>query len=253
MVFAPHPPFDVVFFDLGYTLINFEGSFSQALSDSYHALAISLVRSGISLDPDAFSLKFENAISEYYRTREIDLIERPVEGYINQVLADLGYASQPDDIIQKALNEMYYVTESYWNLESDALPTLEELKARGFRLGLITNAANAPDSNRLIDKFDLRKYFEVVLISAEEKIRKPDVRIFRRAINLMQVLPDQAIMVGDTLKADIHGAQKAGIQGIWINRRADRPENEHAIKTIKPDAIISQLSELLQAIYSLNQ
>jgi len=234
----------VVFFDLGYTLINFEGNFYKVLTDSYLALAESLVRSGVQIEPQDFSRKFEQTISEYYRTREIDLIERPVESYLNQTLTDFGFSGLPDEIIQKALSDMYRLSESYWHLEPDALDTLETLKSYGYRLGLITNAANAPDSNRLIDKFNLRGFFETVLISAEEKIRKPDTRISSRALQRMEISPNQAVMVGDTLTADILGAQNTGIRGIWIKRRAARFENQNLLPTIQPDAVIDSLAEL---------
>lgn len=241
----------VVFFDLGYTLINFEGDFHKVLSDSYLALAESLVHSGISVDPQAFSTKFEQTISEYYRTREIDLIERPVESYLIQTLCDFGYSTVPDETIQKVLTDMYQLSESYWHLEPDALDTLKTLKSNAYRLGLITNAANAPDSNRLIDKFQLRGFFDAVLISAEEKIRKPDTRIYSRAMQKMEISPSQAVMVGDTLTADILGAQNSGMYGVWIKRRAERHENQNFLTTIQPDAVIDNLAELPTVLKNL--
>ncbi len=251
MTLNARPDVSVVFFDLGYTLINFEGDFHQVLSDSYLALAESLVRSGIQIDPMVFSSKFEQTISEYYRTREIDLIERPVESYLNQTLCDFGYSTLPDEIIQKALTDMYQFSESFWHLEPDAITTLKTLKGSGYQLGLITNAANAPDSNRLIDKFQLRDFFEVILISAEEKIRKPDTRIYSRALQRLKIFPDQAVMVGDTLTADILGAQNSGMHAIWIKRRADRPENHNLLTTIQPDAVIDTLTELPAVLQTL--
>lgn len=241
----------VVFFDLGYTLINFEGDFHQVLSDAYLALAESLVRSGVPIVPQDFSIRFEQTISEYYRTREIDLIERPVESYLNQTLCDFGYSTLPDEIIQKALSDMYQLSESCWYLEPDALETLKTLKSNGYRLGLITNAANAPDSNRLIDKFQLRGFFDAILISAEEKIRKPDTRIYSRAMQKLEISPNQAAMVGDTLTADILGAQNSGMYGVWLKRRADRPENLNLLSTIEPDAVIDSLIELPVVLLSL--
>lgn len=242
---------NVVFFDLGYTLINFEGDFYQILSNSYLALSNSLVQSGIHIDPQDFSLKFSQTLSEYYRTREIDLIERPVESYLNQTLGYFGFTSLPDEIIQKALTDMYQLSESFWHLEPDALDMLNTLKSNGYRLGLITNAANAPDANRLIDKHQLRGFFDAVLISAEEKIRKPDIRIYTRALQRLEISPNQAAMVGDTLTADILGAQNSGLYGIWIKRHADHPKNQSLLTTIQPDAIINSLAELPDVLQTL--
>ncbi len=251
MTLSESPKINAVFFDLGFTLINYEGDFFQGLSDSYHALTVSLIGSGFPLNAEEFTRKFDQIISEYYRTREIDLIERPVEKYLNQTLSAFGYDNIPDEIIQAALSEMYRVTEDCWQIEPDTITTLEKLKDQGYRLGLITNAANSPDSNNLIDRFGLRRFFDAILISADEKIRKPDTRIYARALKRLDVTPDEAAMVGDTLTADILGAQNTGMYGVWIKRRAKRPENQNLKVSITPDAEIETLSELPEAILSL--
>lgn len=252
MALMDAPSIKVIFFDLGFTLINFDGDFYQGINDSYVALAGSLVNLGIPIKIEDFTRKFDQIISEYYRAREIDLIERPVERYLDQTLAAFGYENVSEEIIQSALTEMYKETEAQWQIEPDAIRTLEKLKAHGYRLGLITNAANSPDSNRLIDKFDLRRFFDAILISADEKIRKPDTRIYSRALKKMNVKPDEAVMVGDTLTADILGAQNTGLYGIWIKRRAARPENQNLKTVITPDAVIETLDELPAVIQTLN-
>lgn len=248
---SARPDIRVICFDLGYTLINFEGDFYQVLSDSYLALGESLIRAGLTINAETFSRKFERTIAEYYRTREIDMIERPVEGYLNQTLSDFGYSALPDDVIQNALNDMYRLTESYWHLEADALETLETLKVMGFSLGLITNAANAANSNRLIDKFGLRHFFDAILISADEMIRKPDTRIYARALHRLNAEPKQAVMVGDTLTADIQGAQNTGLFAVWIKRRAVRFVNLSLQLNFHPDATIDDLIELPEVIKTL--
>ncbi len=116
---------------------------------------------------------------------------------------------------------------------------------------MITNAANADNANRLIDNCGLRPYFEVILISAVEKIRKPDTRIYSRAISRFDLPPSSFAMVGDTLTADILGAQNAGMRAIWINRRADRAENQSVADRIVPDAVIETLAMLPSTLSSL--
>lgn len=246
MVLSVTPIVDTVFFDLGFTLINFEGDFHRALKKSYFSLSDSLMHSGCQFDTGKFASRFSEVIAEYYRTRELDLTEQPVEGYLKQVLQEFNCSDLPDQVIADSLTAMYEETEAYWQVEEDAHSTLEFLQQQGYQLGLITNAANAADSNRLIDKCGLRRYFKVVLISAEEKIRKPDTRIYSRALTRMGTSPERAVMVGDTLTADILGAQNSGMKGVWITRRAKRPEND--LDHIKPDQVISTLSQLLTVI-----
>lgn len=233
-----------VFFDLGYTLINFDGDFNREVKESYRVLATALRKARLPISAQDFAQRFSDVMGEYNRSRDIDLIERPVEQFLRQVLIEQSVIQQPPEIIQNALEEMYRFTEKFWQLEPDALDTLEQLRAAEYRLGLITNAASADNANRLIDQCKLRPYFEIILISAVEKIRKPDVRIFQQALEKMSLDADEAVMVGDTLSADILGAKSAGLHAVWLSRRTHQPQSLFTRVTIQPDAEIKSLSEL---------
>lgn len=238
----------VILFDLGFTLINFEGDFHQAMKESYLALADSLITSGCQIDRQTFADKFYEVISQYYRNRAIDLIERPVEENLLKTLHYFSMDNLKESVLQEAVKAMYCYTEAWWKLEPDTHDTLTVLHNRGYRLGLISNASNTPDLNRLIDNHQLRQYFEIVVISAEEGIRKPDPRIFSKTLKKLGVRPENAIMVGDTLPADVLGAQNSGVKSVWITRRANRPENNDVLESIQPDYAISDLSSLVSLI-----
>jgi HAD superfamily hydrolase (TIGR01662 family) len=238
----------VILFDLGFTLINFEGDFHQAMKESYLALADSLLESGCKIDRQAFAEKFFEVISQYYRNRAVDLIERPVEENLLKTLQHFSIDHLDDAVLQKAVKAMYLYTENWWKLESDTHETLSTLRNMGYRLGIISNASNTPDLNRLIDNHNLRQYFDVVVISAEEGIRKPDPRIFTKTLKKLGAKPECAIMVGDTLPADVLGAQNSGIKSVWITRRANRPENNDVLESIQPDYAIPDLTSLVSLI-----
>lgn len=237
-------PARAVFFDLGYTLINFEGDYQALITKSYFVLARALTQAGYPVEAGAFVERFNTILSDYYQSRDEDLIERPVELFLARVLNWLGHPEPPREVIRAALAEMYQTTEAHWQLAPGAGDVLALLQHEGYRLGLISNAANADNANRLIDRFGLRGFFEVILISAVEKIRKPDQRIYTRALKNLRVPPERAVMVGDTLTADILGAQNAGMRTVWITTRADHPENTRVCDQITPDAVIHHLAEL---------
>jgi len=241
-----------VFFDLGFTLINFKGDYQRVTNDSYRSLALALTRSRYPVDTAAFSERFTAVLSEYYHSRDADLIERPVELYLARVLNSFGHPDPSDEVTRSVLAEMYRTTESHWQLEPDARAVLEQLQHEGYRMGLISNAANADNANRLIDRFVLRPFFEFILISAVEKIRKPASRIYSRALSMMELPPSSAVMVGDTLTADIFGAQHAGLRAVWITTRADHPENTRVSSRVTPDAVIHRLSELPSVLQQLH-
>jgi HAD superfamily hydrolase (TIGR01549 family) len=238
----------VILFDLGFTLINFEGDFHKAMHESYVALADSLIDSGCPLNKWEFAKRFDDVISEYYRSRAVDLIERPVEESLRKTLTDFSINHLTETTLQDAVKAMYIYTESWWKIEPDTHATLTQLKNMGYRLGLISNASNPPDLNRLIDNHKLRDYFEIIVISGDEGIRKPDPRIFINTLNKLGVKPENAIMVGDTLNADILGAQKTRMHSVWVTRRANRPENNEVLDVIHPDYTIPDLESLVNLV-----
>jgi HAD superfamily hydrolase (TIGR01662 family) len=128
---------------------------------------------------------------------------------------------------------------------------LGALRKAGYRLGMISNASDDADVQALIDKAGVRPYFEVILTSAAVGIRKPNPRIFHMALERLGTSPGKTAMVGDTLGADILGANNAGMFSIWITRRADVPDNRAHLDTIRPDAVIDTLSDLPRLLESL--
>ncbi len=240
-----------IFFDLGYTLINFKGSVPRILGRSYLALAGSLIRSGYPIHRRTFARQYQRIIQRYYQQREIDYVEQPLEVFVNRALAGFGQPPAEPHVAREALAAMFKVTEAHWHLEKDTHATLKTLREKGYRLCIISNASNTEDLNMLVDNARLRQYFEQIIISSETGIRKPDARIFEKALTAIHATPAESAMVGDTLGADILGAQKAGLRAVWITRRARRPENTRVRKKIKPDGEISRLSQLPGLLDSL--
>ena len=242
-----------VIFDLGYTLINFSGDLSEVSKLSYSVLTDQLIANGCSLDHEAFTARFRELMQLYYTQREIDMLELPVHRIVTRALEEFGQSCVDEGQIISAMHRMYEVTENHWQLEDDTIDTLRNLRDRGYSLGLITNASDAWDVNNLIDNNQLRGFFNVILISAEEGIRKPDRRIFEKAANLLKVEFAQMVMVGDTLQADILGARQCGIKTVWISRRAEDSRYELRVKPeLQADAEIKTLAELPDLISSWN-
>jgi putative hydrolase of the HAD superfamily len=240
-----------VIFDLGSTLIHFEGEWHEVLTQSNQELLDHLHAAGIVLDGQEFLNQFKARLDEYYLQRESEFIEHTTRYLLQILLGEWGYPDVPPDMLESALATWYRISEAHWKTEEDAIPTLEQLRDRGYRLGLISNAGDDANVQRLVNQADLRPFFDIILSSAKLGIRKPNPRIFEYALNHFEIPPSQAVMVGDTLGADILGAQNAGIFAIWITRRASTPANQAHQDTIQPDAVIGTLSELPEALDSL--
>jgi HAD superfamily hydrolase (TIGR01662 family) len=232
----------VILFDLGRTILYPLNPWPEILNRADSALVDTLMAAGISGGLAYTPGEFQARLNEYYDQRNIDYVELTAQYILKDFLKTKGYDNVPDKIIRKALDAMYFVTQLNWTVEDDALSSLTELSQSGYRLGLISNAADDLDVQQLIDRWNLRDHFEFIITSAKAGWRKPHPIIFEKAIEFFEVDPSQIVMVGDTLSADIAGAAKLGIYSIWITRRAQMPPDGELV--IQPQAIISSLREL---------
>jgi putative hydrolase of the HAD superfamily len=123
-------------------------------------------------------------------------------------------------------------------LYDDVLPGLLKLKER-LVLGTITNG------NADLEVVGMAHHFKVSLAAAHFGSAKPDPAIFLEACRVLNVPPSAAVYVGDDLKLDVEGAQRAGLQAVWMNRRGSAALAEAEAHGIAPDAVCATFDELL--------
>jgi HAD superfamily hydrolase (TIGR01662 family) len=164
---------------------------------------------------------------------------------LQELLQQKGLPDIPAAVVRTALDAMYSITQQNWYLETDTLPTLKTLQGLGYRLGMISNTSDDKNVQQLVDRWELRPFFETIITSAGCGIRKPDERIFQLALDHFGVPAEQIAMVGDSLEADIQGANLVGMYSIWITRRVDLPEEGEL--TIQPQAALPKL-DLIPAL-----
>lgn len=123
--------------------------------------------------------------------------------------------------------------------------TLELLKKDGYKLAICTNKPAAP-TKAILDKLDLRKYFDVVLDADALPVRKPNPEPLKEAVKRMGGTDDAAVMVGDG-ETDAHAARAAGYPVILLSYGyAHVPFEE-----IKPDVLLDRFSDLPAALRRL--
>lgn len=241
---AKHRPFKLVLFDVGNTLLYAEQSFDNIVPRANEAMYAALLEMGYARLDARFPEVYDQRTEEYYHLRAEELVEYSSAIVLRRVLTEYGYKEVSDAHIGKALRAFYSVTQANWIPEADTVPMLQVLQGQGYRLGVISNAADTEDIYQLLDKVQARPYFEQILVSAEVGIRKPHPRIFEMALEHFGMSAQETAMVGDTLAADILGANQLGIGSVWITRRADRPDNHLVQAKIQPDVSIAALSDL---------
>jgi len=232
-------PFKVILFDFGSTLIYSKDPWPPIYAEADRALVQVLQQAGIALEIKAFSSKFETFLDSYYADRGSSPIEKTTFFALRELLPQKGFQDVPATVLRAALDAMYAITQQNWYLEADAIPTLQTLQRHGYRLGMVSNTSNDENVQQLLDRWELRPFFETIITSAACGFRKPDERIFRLALDHFGIPPEQVAMVGDSLEADILGANQMGIYSVWITRRVCLPEEGEL--TIQPHAIISTL------------
>ena len=227
-----------VLFDLFDTLLLLEKD-EAYYEPSLRKLHDFLVRNRIRASFEDFKRVYFEVKDELYTEIAESLKEPHFNVRISQVLQRFGYnfdVSNPIVIGGTIVFADEFIR--YVSLDDDALDVLRKLSGR-CKLGLVTNFAIPECVWKLLDKFGLREFFDVVLVSAEINTRKPSPEIFERALKMLSVNASKAVVVGDTPGLDVEGAKNAGIRAILIERR---PTEE--IVGAEPDRVISSLKEL---------
>ncbi len=123
--------------------------------------------------------------------------------------------------------------------------TLTELKRRGYRLGVISNSFSSLDIPRCLAEFGWQEIFEVVILSAFSKSRKPSPEMFLEAARTMQVLPAHCAYIGNRISRDVVGCKRAGFALGLIVEPDGKPRADEQDQPISPDGTIHVLGELL--------
>ena len=113
----------------------------------------------------------------------------------------------------------------------ETIKVLEELKAKGLKLALISNT-DAFSIEPLLEKYGMSKYFDAIVMSYKTGILKTDKKSFEIILKELGIEKEEVIMVGDSLQSDIAGAQNAGIKGVLVDRRNMR-EYENKVSNLE--------------------
>lgn len=238
-----------VVFDVGETLLHFEGDWGRVFEESRRALISCLASVGADLADEAFSEALRRRIEAAQEVREEDYVERPAQEIIEHTLAEFGMDDLSGSELEQAVAAMFAVSERKWIPVAGVKGILDQVADHGWHLGIISNASDVDNVHRLIAKAGVRSYFDPILVSAGVGVRKPAAAIFEKLLRQWQLPPEATVMIGDTLGADILGAQRVGMQQIWVRTAEDRPDNQALIGKIQPQHSVeslSQVPELLQ-------
>jgi len=206
-------------FDLFNTLITAE---RKALGEAMSKLTRSLQLSGLALEEEAFKRAHREAALRFIKETRKRGRETHNRFWISAALQTQGFHIPPEDPrIARGVDAYFSAFLPNCNLIPGTTEMLEALKGP-YRLGLLSNFTHAPAAREIIDGVGLSPFFEVVIISGELGYCKPHPLIFRQLIEQLGVEKDQILYVGDDPEPDITGAQRAGLQPVWMTYVRDR-------------------------------
>ena len=197
-----------VFFDVDFTLIR--------PGPRFHGVgyAGTCARHGVQVDADAFDAAVAGAA---------DVLDSAVQlyhddlfvNYTSRIITLMG-GTGPGVAI--AAREIYddWAHHHHFELYDDVPATLVSLRARGLKLGLISNSHRCLTSFQ--SHFELEGLVSVTVSSGEFGVMKPDPRIFQEALDRMNVPASQSVMVGDSLAHDVMGARQVGMRAVLLDR-----------------------------------
>jgi len=132
-----------------------------------------------------------------------------------RILENLNVKSQARELAE-------FITTHWWSysrvsLFADAKKVLPLLRARGLKIGVITNGLSS-DVNEILPKVNLQNFFDIIVVIDTLKKMKPDPDVFLYALEKLKTTAANTIFVGDELEADYEGARRTGLTAYLIDR-----------------------------------
>jgi putative hydrolase of the HAD superfamily len=241
-------PVRVIFFDLDETLLDDDRCMREAVARTYSTLTkrhpqIDLVQ----LEPTYLKISYEwwinsGSVPRVSGSGSSSGRDIRIEVW-GQSIASCGLQCQ--DFAIEAADLYSEERRATYKAFSEVYDVLSNLRQK-FKLGIISNGPISVQREKL-QIIGLNRFFEVVVVSGELGIGKPEPGIFLKALGLMKVAPTEAVYIGDSLTSDILGAQNVGMYTIWINRqKVDRPQDAPT-----PELEVSTLDDLISILSPL--
>ncbi len=243
-----------VIFDLGHTLMYLDSTWPEVFERGVEDLAAFLDGQGLTLDGEAFARTLLDRRAEGFARAKKTMREVAAEDSLRWTFAHYGISNPGPALLAGALDAFFAYEEAHWFAYPEALPLLRQLAGRGLRLGMFSNATHDPLIQRLVDRFGFRPWLDPALSSAGTGICKPDPGAFAPILAAWDLPPEDLVVVGDTLNADILGARRAGMRSVWFRAREDArqegtsQDTPFPLEIATPDATIERLAELPAAL-----
>ena len=234
---------DTVFFDVGATLryVVEDPEFAAAAERELMELV------GTKESHDEFFAKLEKNWKAYRKLAKTELLDvSEMELWLYYMLPDYP----PERIAPNAarLTRLWRDHDGRRVVHEGTLETIHELKARGYKLGIIANTVTETEIPDWMCRDGVADCFKTVILSSKVRLRKPDPTIYQLAARCIGSKPENCAYVGDNPVRDVEGAVNAGFGAMILFEDAGTADREGKAPTVQPDYRIHGIPELLDLL-----
>jgi HAD superfamily hydrolase (TIGR01662 family) len=184
-------------------------------------------RHGLTLDATLYEAARDAAFVDLKRHPELVHDDEIWIAFTERIVLGMG-GTQPASYACAVEITSGWTRHDYFELYDDSVPVLQELRRAGLKIGLVSNSA------RDVHEFARHHALEIDagISSFHHGRSKPHASIFRAVLDLLEVEPSDAAMVGDTVEDDIDGALALGMRAVLVDRLGRRPDFQPRIDTL---------------------
>lgn len=218
-----------VLFDLGHTLINYHNDWRGPERKAVGNVANIVCQASKIVDVGAVEAYLLDLLEKGRKRKLTEHVEIPLPDVLSDCYARFG-CDGDDGLVLEGMEAFYAVLLEKRELVPGAKEMLEDVRARGYSIGLISDVAWGLTSDfpmRDVKHYGLDEYFDDFVFSTDVGIRKPNPRIFKLALFNIGAKAEESVYVGNNLQADIKGALGVGMTAVL--KRSDFYQHDDAI------------------------
>jgi putative hydrolase of the HAD superfamily len=234
--------------DAGFTLLSPRKSMADALSGV-------LAQDGHEITEEEMRAAWEEADrffwDEYHRPgndtwTDDERINDYWRRYHGVMLGRLGVEAHRE-MLDRVLASQF--SADAWEPYPDVEPMLHAVRAMdGVTIGIVSDWGS--NLRGIVAGLGLDRYLDFVLPSGAVGVAKPNPDFYRLALDEAGVRPEEALMAGDSYRADVHGAWAAGMDAVWLNRREGMnitPSDEPTPRDVRHIGSLDELPEIVRS------
>ena len=234
---------EAVLFDCWDTIIKAPNLMRQgATTEIFHRI---LTLQGHVVDYEEFKEAYLKVTKRQNEISNVNWEEFDHEERLGDTLKAIGFQHEDLNGVISRLWDTYLLE---WPRDSvpyeETLPLLTHLKDH-YKLGLVTNFVDGPTARKVLEKYGFDEIFDVIVISGEEGYRKPKRTLFDKALSGLKSQPQNSVMIGDTLIADVIGPKEIGMKAILVDEDGSKKESYPFA-----DAVVCNIGEVKSVLNS---